>query len=79
MNATNALLLIGFCVVYLVIVKLMIDWAVRDAEARAKPGWLVALVVVFFFPVGWLCWLLLRPPISRRGPDEFDLQRYRLQ
>ncbi|MGV3532120.1 MAG: hypothetical protein ACO1QR_07095 [Chthoniobacteraceae bacterium] len=79
MNATNALLLIGFCVVYLVILKLFIDWALKDAAARGKPGWLVALVVVFFFPLGWLHWLLFRPPLLPPKRREFDLQSLRVQ
>lgn len=40
-------------------------WAVRDAASRNKPGLLVLIAVVCFFPFGLIAWLLFRPPVSR--------------
>lgn len=39
-----------------------IMWAYRDAEARGKPGWLVALIVALVqWPGGLILWLVFRP------------------
>ena len=37
-------------------------WAYGDAEARGKPGCLVALLVLLFsWPLGLLMWVVFRP------------------
>ena len=37
-------------------------WVYRDAEARGKPGWAVALVVlVLKWPISLLLWMIFRP------------------
>lgn len=43
-------------------------WAYGDAEARGKPGCLVALLVLFFsWPLGLIFWVVFRPePTWRR-------------
>ncbi|MGV3532884.1 MAG: hypothetical protein ACO1QR_10980 [Chthoniobacteraceae bacterium] len=77
--AMDVLFPVAFCLVSLAVLKLFIDWALKDAAARGKPGWLVALVVVFFLPLGWLHWLLFRPPLLPPKRREFDLQSLRVQ
>ena len=60
---------------------LLACWSVTDAKRRNKSPLLVALAVVFFFPIGLIAWLLFRPepiePGSRRRP--FNLQDFRVQ
>jgi tetratricopeptide (TPR) repeat protein len=56
--------LIGLCIglPILAIYIYSIIWAYGDAEKRGKPGWLVALLVLFVtWPVGVIIWLLIRP------------------
>ncbi len=38
-----------------------IIWGYRDAEARGKPGILVAFLILLQWPVGMIIWLLIRP------------------
>lgn len=56
-------------------------WAANDAKQRNKSPMLVALCVVFFFPIGLIVWLLFRPeltlPTGQRRP--FNLQDFRVQ
>jgi hypothetical protein len=40
----------------------------KDAIRRGKSPWLVALLVIVFFPVGLLAWLAFRPRIVK--PDQ---------
>ena len=54
-------------------------WASRDAEARGKPGWAVATLVLVFFPVGPAVWALVRPPKLPPARLPFDLERFRVQ
>lgn len=42
-------------------------WVYRDAERRGRVGCFVTLMVMFFFPLGLLLWLILRPPLT---PEE---------
>lgn len=52
-------------------------WIARDANARGKPGWLVAILALFIaWPISLLVWIALRP---EHRPPPFDLQRYRVQ
>ncbi len=45
-----------------------IIWAYGDAEARSKPGCLVALLVAFLsWPLGLLLWVVFRPEQRRGG------------
>jgi hypothetical protein len=36
-------------------------WAFRDARSRGRSGVLVALLVMWSFPIGMLLWMLFRP------------------
>jgi hypothetical protein len=39
---------------------------IRDAGRRGKSPWLVMLLVLLSFPLGLICWVLLRPdPIDQ--------------
>ena len=41
-------------------------WVYRDAEARGKPGWVVALVVLCLkWPISLLLWILFRPQLAK--------------
>ena len=40
-------------------------WVYRDANARGRPGWLVALLCFFCeWPLSLLMWLVLRPELT---------------
>jgi hypothetical protein len=46
-----------------------IVWAARDAEARGRPGWLVALfVILLVWPLGLILWLMVRPATQSKDP-----------
>ena len=46
-------------------------WIYRDAEARGKSGWVVALFALFFkWPVSLLLWVIFRPQISAGALQE---------
>lgn len=69
-EAFVGLLLTGF-VIYL----WSIGWAYRDAQARGKPPFFVALLVMFGgWPLGLIIWIALRP--ERRRPP-FNLEDFR--
>jgi len=45
-----------------------IVWVYRDAEARGKPGWAVALMVLFLkWPISLLLWITFRPQLLVHG------------
>lgn len=46
---------------------LVMNWCVRDAHRRGKSGFLVFVAVFFFFPWGWIAWLIFRPDPIRRA------------
>ena len=45
-------------------------WGYRDGESRGKPGWLVALLVLYF-PVGLIVWLVFRPDMKPEIPRNY--------
>jgi hypothetical protein len=54
-------------------------WACAlDARRRGKSPFLVAALIILFFPVGLIVWLLVRPPISEKQKP-FRLDDHRLQ
>lgn len=57
--------LLGLLVIAAVIVAYVwtISWAYRDAKARGKSGFLVALLVALLhpWPLGLIIWYVLRP------------------
>ena len=36
-------------------------WAAKDAEDRGKSPFWIACACIFFFPWGWIAWLIMRP------------------
>lgn len=63
------LLALPFLILYLSLLVLYlwsIAWSYGDANARGKPGCLVAILVALFsWPLGLLLWVIFRP--ERRG------------
>ena len=57
-------LLIGLLLIALVIspIVMIINWCIEDAHLRGKSSILVLSAVIFFFPWGWIAWLIFRPP-----------------
>jgi hypothetical protein len=51
----------------------LLIWLTGDANVRAKPGCLVAMLVLLTFPVGLLLRLLVRPPpVKPPFPNPYD-------
>ena len=46
----------------------------KDAIRRGKSPWLVALLVIGFFPVGLLAWLAFRPKIVNPDPSQWKFK-----
>ncbi len=67
---TLTLILIAFgALVYLGLYIGSLLWLYEDARRRGSAGWaLVALIGLFFWPVGLFIWLLVRPPIGFKKP-----------
>ena len=63
MNSILPLLLLIFGIAILVLV---INWCIVDARLRGKSSLLVVIAVVFFFPWGWIAWLIFRPSVGMR-------------
>lgn len=64
-DASCVVLLLGLLIGSLV-------WVFLDAEARGKPGCLVALLVFFLsWPISLLVWIVVRPE-RRRSPDVLE-------
>ena len=77
-----------FFLVFLVIVLFVANWAITDARYRGKSPILVVCAVIFFFPWGWIAWLLFRPPpvsqeqfsspgLNFRRENALERKRYR--
>lgn len=58
---------------------LSIQMIAKDARKRGKPGLLIALLVLFTFPMGLLLWLLLRPEPRDPEPPPLRLTVHRIQ
>ena len=52
---------------FLTLVLFVLNWCVQDAQLRGKSGFLVFIAVFFFFPWGWIAWLIFRPDLIRRS------------
>ena len=65
----------------ILVAVLLLRWSVADARLRGKSPLLVALAVVFFFPLGLVLWLLVRPgPLDPTNPKRpFRLEEFRVQ
>jgi hypothetical protein len=54
-------------------------WGFRDGRRRGRSGFLVAMLVLWTFPLGVLLWLLFRPGIveepTSRGDADCELKR----
>ena len=58
---------------------LSLQMLAQDAKKRGKPGFLIALLVLFTFPMGLLLWLLFRPEPGDPGQRPFRLTDHRTQ
>lgn len=68
---TLAVVVVGL-LLYLFVYSLA--WGYRDAEARGRSGWTVALLLFLCkWPISLLFWVALRPPLASekmKGMDE---------
>lgn len=65
---------LAFASALLIAFAIILGWCIRDAKRRGRSPLLVAIIVLFFFPLGWIAWLLFRPdPLERQQapPDGF--------
>ena len=53
----------------------------KDASRRGRSLFLVALLVIFFFPFGMFAWIIFRPEMKDREGNgkQFKLDKYRVQ
>jgi hypothetical protein len=63
----------------LIVVTLFIRASVRDARRRGKSPLLVCLLVLLYFPLGFITWLLFRPEPKDDPSQPFALEDYRVQ
>jgi hypothetical protein len=63
----GSIFMVAFSVAMFVLYVWSIIWAYGDAEARGKPGCLVALLVMLLsWPIGLILWIVFRPDNGRR-------------
>ena len=63
---------ISLAIITLALLVWSLIWVYRDAEARGKPGWAVALLVLFLkWPLSLAVWVIFRPdtPLSFEKPS----------
>ena len=48
-------------------------WACEDAEERGMSKIVSVILVVMFFPLGWVFWLIMRP---KKKAFDFQLYKY---
>jgi hypothetical protein len=54
--------LIAMQLILVVLIIWSLVWAYTDAQLRNKPGWAVALLILFlFWPISILIWIVFRP------------------
>ncbi len=68
---------VAWLTILLAIFTLFVRWTAADAIKRGKSPWLIALIVVLFFPWGLLAWLIFRPEIETPYSRRFSLDNYR--
>ncbi|MGB0991115.1 MAG: hypothetical protein ACPG32_01440 [Akkermansiaceae bacterium] len=71
-GAAQAIFLIVIFAVPLLFVVCGVRWACEDAESRGMSKVVAVILVVLFFPFGWLFWLIMRPK-----QKEFDFELYK--
>lgn len=57
----NIILLILLMIIILTPIVVIAGWSINDARLRGKSPFVVCCAVLFFFPWGWIAWLLFRP------------------
>ncbi len=62
---------LAFVVFYLGGIIWFLRWCLNDAEQRGRSKVLVFVLVFLFFPIGWIIWLMCRPPIQSSGIERF--------
>jgi RNA polymerase subunit RPABC4/transcription elongation factor Spt4 len=59
---------------YVVILIAVAFWAFRDANRRGAMGWFWALIVLVTFGIGWIVYLIVRPPMTLEDRQEQELE-----
>jgi hypothetical protein len=72
---------VSIALLFFVLLVLTIRACVTDARRRGKSPLLVAILVIFFFPLGLIAWLLFRPESQDGGSNsrQFRLKDHRVQ
>jgi hypothetical protein len=63
-NTIRCVLVLALGVLFLVS-----NWCIKDAIRRGKSPLLVFIAVIFFFPWGWIAWLIFRQTQLNRRSD----------
>ena len=64
-SATDLLLIAAILAVLIATVRI----SAQDAIRRGKSPWLVSLMVIAFFPIGFFVWRIFRPKLVQPGPS----------
>jgi len=69
----DSLIPLLFLVLIIAVILSIFSWCINDARLRGKSALLVLIAVIFFFPWGWIAWLIFRPPpIANNEPFDID-------
>ena len=65
----------NLCVLfYVVMLVALAFWTFRDANRRGAMGWFWGLIVLVTFGVGWVVYLIVRPPMTLEDRQEQELE-----
>ncbi len=59
---------------YVVMLIALAFWTFRDANRRGAMGWFWGLIVLVTFGVGWIVYLIVRPPMTLEDRHEQELE-----
>ncbi len=68
----DSLIPLLFIVFLIAVIWCIFSWCISDARLRGKSPLLVLIAVIFFFPWGWIAWLIFRPPPIATN-ESFDI------
>jgi len=77
----SPILVMGVLLLSVLALLTVIVWLCgTDTIRRGKSPFLVAILVIFFFPAGLIAWLVFRPkPIDEGNHRQFRLDDHRIQ
>ncbi len=75
LNSPEVALAKNLCTLFYVVILVAIAfWTFRDANRRGAMGWFWGLIVLVTFGVGWIVYLIVRPPVTVEDRQEQELE-----